>query len=196
MVLSGKYHSRKFELEPFKKLQSVANKLFEEEKTLREDAGQNDPIKYQILKHVEGYVVGPTTVLLGMNGMFHKYFMEASFSPDEFHTMGNAFHHLLEIFVSLGWFTKQGSNFKFTDKGLFFAKRASAYGVTVSYIPMLRQLEDLVFGNPRILWDARSEHESHVDRAMNVWGSGGAHSTYFKKIDYIIIDIFLSLIHI
>ena len=25
---------------------------------------------------------------------------------------------------------------------------------------------------------------------MNVWGSGGAHTTYFKKIDNIIIDIF------
>ena len=25
---------------------------------------------------------------------------------------------------------------------------------------------------------------------MNVWGSGGAHSTYFKKIDEIIIEIF------
>ena len=25
---------------------------------------------------------------------------------------------------------------------------------------------------------------------MNVWGSGGAHSTYFKKVDEIIIDLF------
>ena len=25
---------------------------------------------------------------------------------------------------------------------------------------------------------------------MNVWGSGGAHHTYFKKVDQIIIDLF------
>ena len=34
------------------------------------------------------------------------------------------------------------------------------------------------------------EPEKHVDREMNVWGSGGAHSTYFKVIDEIIINIF------
>jgi SAM-dependent methyltransferase len=30
----------------------------------------------------------------------------------------------------------------------------------------------------------------HVDREMNVWGSGGAHSSYFKVIDEIIIEMF------
>ncbi len=29
-----------------------------------------------------------------------------------------------------------------------------------------------------------------VNRGMNIWGSGGAHSTYFKKVDEIIIEIF------
>merc|ERR1719450_55091 len=28
----------------------------------------------------------------------------------------------------------------------------------------------------------------HVDREMNVWGSGGAHSAYFKKIDEIVLS--------
>jgi hypothetical protein len=32
--------------------------------------------------------------------------------------------------------------------------------------------------------------EIHVDREMNVWGSGGAHSAYFKVVDAIIIDLF------
>ena len=29
-----------------------------------------------------------------------------------------------------------------------------------------------------------------VNRGMNVWGSGGAHKTYFKKVDEIIVEIF------
>ena len=29
-----------------------------------------------------------------------------------------------------------------------------------------------------------------MDRGMNVWGSGGAHKTYFKKVDEIVLDIF------
>ena len=32
--------------------------------------------------------------------------------------------------------------------------------------------------------------KTHVNRKMNVWGSGGAHKLYFKKIDEIILEIF------
>ena len=32
--------------------------------------------------------------------------------------------------------------------------------------------------------------ELHVDREMNVWGSGGAHTNYFKKIDEVIVELF------
>lgn len=34
------------------------------------------------------------------------------------------------------------------------------------------------------------EPERHVDRKMNVWGSGGAHSAYFKQVDEIVIELF------
>jgi len=56
---------------------------------------------------------------------------------------------------------------------------------------MLKNLETLLFGNPNKLRDiALNETEIHVNREMNVWGSGGAHSTYFKVIDEIIIELF------
>ena len=42
-------------------------------------------IQDQILKHIEGFIIGPLVVKLAMNGMFHKYFMETSFKPEEFH---------------------------------------------------------------------------------------------------------------
>jgi len=74
---------------------------------------------------------------------------------------------------------------------MFFAKRASAYGVTVSYIPTLRKLDDLIFGNPLVLKKSVNEkEEKHVDREINVWGSGGAHAAYFRVVDEIIIDLF------
>ena len=52
-------------------------------------------------------------------------------------------------------------------------------------------MPELLFGNPNILWK-RSPNglETHVNRRMNVWGSGGAHSLYFRKIDEIITHIF------
>lgn len=179
---SGRFHKRKFERAPF----SVLEKIF---KKYRDNYGlslSDDPsvrrIQLQVLKHIEGIAIGPTIVSLGMGGMFHKYFMEASFKPEEFHEDAESFDKILDFFAFLGWFEKKGHTYRFTETGLFFARRASAYGVTVSYIPTFRNLDELIFGNPEILWDAPpGTPELHVDREMNVWGSGGAHTTYFKK---------------
>lgn len=189
--LSGQFHRRKFERAPFTVLESIFKKY-------RENFGieiSSDPkikaIQQQILTHIEGIAIGPTIVSLGMGGMFHKYFMEASFKAEEFHEDSESFEKILDFFTFLGWFEKKGQTYRFTEKGLFFARRASAYGVTVSYIPTFRNLDELIFGNPEILTNTKPElPELHVDREMNVWGSGGAHMSYFKKVDEIIIDLF------
>ncbi|WP_412560546.1 class I SAM-dependent methyltransferase [Winogradskyella sp. MIT101101] len=150
-----------------------------------------DSIEYQIYKHIEGVIAGPIIVLLGVNGLFHKYFMEASFTAEEYHKNPESFKKILDFLAHLGWFNKKKNTYQFTDKGLFFAKRASAYGVTVSYIPTFLHLDELIFGNPLVLkTDSPSDTEIHVHREMNVWGSGGAHATYFKVIDEVIIDLF------
>jgi DNA-binding MarR family transcriptional regulator/SAM-dependent methyltransferase len=188
---SGRFHKRKFERAPF----SVLERIFRKYRDRYGLPASGDPvvqaIQEQVLAHIEGIAVGPSIVALGMGGMFHKYFMEASFKPEEFHEDAESFDKILDFFAHLGWFDKKGHTYRFTEKGLFFARRASAYGVTVSYIPTFRNLDELIFGNPEILWDtAPGGPEMHVDREMNVWGSGGAHATYFKKIDEIIIDLF------
>nr|WP_321222572.1 class I SAM-dependent methyltransferase [uncultured Psychroserpens sp.] len=150
-----------------------------------------DSLEHQILKHIEGVIVAPIIVLLGVNGLFHKYFMEASFTAEEYHKDPESFKKILDFFSHLGWFKKKKNTYQFTDEGLFFAKRASAYGVTVSYLPTFVHLDDLIFGNAEILkTDSPEDTEKHVHREMNVWGSGGAHSTYFKVIDQVIIKLF------
>lgn len=148
-------------------------------------------VEKQLLMHIEGVIIAPIIVMLGVNGLFHKYFMEASFRAQEYHKDPESFKKILDFFSYLGWFDKKNETYRFTDKGLFFAKRASAYGVTVSYLPTFIKLEELIFGNPLILkTSSPQETEKHVHREMNVWGSGGAHSTYFKVIDQIIIELF------
>ncbi|MBS1955146.1 MAG: class I SAM-dependent methyltransferase [Cyanobacteria bacterium SZAS-4] len=189
--LSGQFHRRKFERAPFTVLENIFKKY-------RENFGiefSTDPeiksIQQQVLTHIEGIAIGPTIVSLGMGGMFHKYFMEASFKPEEFHEDAESFDKILDFFAYLGWFEKKAQTYRFTEKGLFFARRASAYGVTVSYIPTFRNLDELIFGNAEILVNTKPEMpELHVDREMNVWGSGGAHMSYFKKIDEVIIELF------
>jgi len=153
-------------------------------------------IQRQVLKHIEGVMVGPVIVSMGMNGMFHKYFSIASFRPEEFHKDHVRFKILLDFLADLGWFKVKKETYKFTEVGLFFAKRASAYGVTVSYMPNFRAVEQLIFGDANALRNVKiGETELHVDREMNVWGSGGAHSTYFKKIDEVVLDLFNKPIH-
>ncbi len=151
---------------------------------------KEDSVEYQVLKHVEGIIAAPIIVMLGMNGMFHKYFMEASFRAQEYHQDPESFKKILDFLSHLGWFVKKNDTYRFTNEGLFFAKRASAYGVTVSYLPNFMHLDDLLFGDAQILKTDIGETEKHVHREMNVWGSGGAHSTYFKVIDQIIIELF------
>ncbi|MDH3697982.1 MAG: class I SAM-dependent methyltransferase [Flavobacteriaceae bacterium] len=196
LVLSGKYHKRLFEKEPFDIWLGITKKLrsgygITPSKDLIERGVQE-----QILKHIEGMLLAPSLVALGMNGMFHQYFMEHSFKAEEFHQDAESFTLLLDFFAHLGWFNRKNDTFQFTDKGLFFAKRASAFGVTVSYNPTFRHMETLLFGDPYAMWDVpEGQPEKHVDRAMNVWGSGGAHSAYFKKVDDIIIALFNKPIH-
>ena len=193
MKFSARFHRRKFEKEPFLYLKTIINSY---KNNYDLESVVEGTIEYQILKHIEGILVGPTIVALGMNGMFHKYFLESSFHPSEFHEDVESFSSLLDFFVFLGWFKKHNENYSFTEKGLFFARRASAYGVTVSYIPTLRRLDQLIFGNSNHIRDIdSSKEEQHVDRQMNVWGSGGAHSSYFKKMDEVLIEIFNRPLH-
>ncbi|MEP0985309.1 class I SAM-dependent methyltransferase [Ekhidna sp.] len=189
MKFSADFHPRKFEKEPFEVWNRIAKKFMNDYFQLSENVDER-AIQEQILKHIEGILVGPSTVQLGMGGMFHKYFMEMSFSPSEYHQDPESFESILDFFTHLGWFEKKTKTYKFTEKGLFFAKRSSAYGVTVSYIPTFRNLNELIFGNAEILKVAEGEKEKGVDREMNVWGSGGAHVAYFEKVDDIIIDLF------
>lgn len=191
MKISEAFHPRKFDLEQFQVLDKIYKKYVSKAYAPTSEEKEINTVEAQIEKHIEGVLVGPMTVFLGMDGMFHKYFMEASFSADEFHEDPVSFSKILDFFTFLGWFSKKNDHYRFTNKGLFFARRSSAYGVTVSYIPTFRRVDELVFGNANILRSSLPQAtEIHVDREMNVWGSGGAHAAYFKKIDDIVIALF------
>ena len=191
LQFSIQFHPRIFEDVPFEKLNLIFEKYKLNYGIISSDDLLTKSIQDQILKHIEGYLIGPTIVRLAMNGMFHKYFMETSFRPEEFHKSPENFKKILDFFVFLGWFLEKNGNYQFTETGLFYAKRASAYGVTVSYLPTFAKIEELIFRSPDALRTVpEGENEIHVDREMNVWGSGGAHDTYFKVVDEIIVKLF------
>ena len=188
---SENYHRRRFEKEPFERLLKIMEAFTDKFGIAEAKDEVEREVQIQLHKQIEGMIIGPSVVALGMSGMFHKYFMESYFKAEEFHQDGESFAKLLDFFVFLEWFEKKNETYRFTPKGLFYAKRATAYGVTVSYLPMFRKANDLLFGNPSVLREVPAgSPELHVDREMNVWGSGGAHGSYFKKVDEIIISLF------
>ncbi len=196
LKFSEQFSSRKFEVAPFLKLEALFKNFTQNFGVTLSEEQKTKKTQTQILTHIEGIIVGPTLVLLGMKGMFHKYFMQTKFKAEEFHKDPENFGRLLDILTYLKWFNKSGDSYEFTDIGLFFARRASAYGVTVSYIPTLRKLDKFIFGDPTIFRsEGKGNEEIHVDREMNVWGSGGAHAAYFKVLDEIIINLFNKPIH-
>ena len=141
--------------------------------------------------HMEGVLLGPAMVGLGITNHFKGASVDKNLSAKQWGLTQPVFKWIVAILESLLFVRQKDGAYYFTDKGLFYVQRASAYGVTVSYLPTFAQLDDLLVGNPCVLWDRGDEgHESHVYRYMNVWGSGGAHSTYFKKVDEIIVELF------
>ena len=135
--------------------------------------------------HIEGAMLGPIIVLLSRNRYFDDIKLDKVLLIDIHHLWENAimnlFHHAQIV----------NDQHKLTEYGYFLLKRATSYGVTVSYLPTFRNINNLIYGDHAILTTQSIEDEEiHVDRSMNVWGSGGAHNTYFKKVDQIILDLF------
>ncbi|MFT5906928.1 MAG: hypothetical protein ACI836_000069, partial [Saprospiraceae bacterium] len=97
LKISEEFHPRLLEEGQF----SAINKIFNQYKNGDFDAVSEDKteqaLEAQIKLHIEGALIGPITVFLGMDGMFHKYFMEASFSADEFHEDPINFSKILDF---------------------------------------------------------------------------------------------------
>ena len=147
----------------------------------------SDDQKRQIEAHLEGVLIGPFMTGLGMQGYLTKMIGSGTFDESDFQ---EDFGSIIKaLFVQMSWLSAQTN--QLTSKGVFMLKRAAAYGVTVSYFKTFTWVKDLMYGKANKLWDKElTDPEIHVDRAMNVWGSGGAHGTYFKVIDEIVREIF------
>jgi hypothetical protein len=143
----------------------------------------------QISRHREGPIAGAILVQLGMSGFIDG--LESNALPKLESLSGDHWPLIYRAIRKLGWSAEENGVEVLTDEGQFMFKRASAYGVTVSYLQTFCWLDELLFGKGNALWDKPLDTpEIHVDRTMNVWGSGGAHSTYFRKIDEIVTRIF------
>ncbi len=167
--------------------ENIFSSLIIKLKTLSNKHRDSQTPAWEITKHIEGLLAGPILVALGMSEFFTEIMEKGDAIDDKIMDDFPFIKSIIYFFTMLKWV----ENKRFTSKGQFFLKRAAAYGVTISYLPTFMQSSELLFGNPNKLWERTSEGlETHVNRRMNVWGCGGAHALYFRKIDEIIIDLF------
>src|SRR5437667_4464594 len=143
----------------------------------------------RIRGHLDGMLAAPAMVALARGGIFARL-AEGPFDLRSMSASAASVGCLFDLLSTTGWVERAGPIVQLTGCGRYAAQIASAYGVTVSYLPMFVVLPTLLFGNARIPRVDPSGFETMVNRAMNVWGGGGAHTTYFKKLDEIIVDIF------
>ncbi len=144
--------------------------------------------------HLDGMLIGPAMVALARRDVLGR--LEGG--PVRVEALpGNAasLTCLFELLSIPGWIERTEQGVQLTGRGRYAAQIAASYGVTVSYLPMFAVLPTLLFGNPRIPRVDPGGIETTVNRAMNVWGSGGAHRTYFKKLDEVVVEIFNRPIH-
>ncbi|MBI45294.1 MAG: polyketide synthase [Candidatus Marinimicrobia bacterium] len=146
----------------------------EKKQTLKNSKNSTEFFLYYF---IEGIIVGPILSYLG----YHKK------SINDIKNQKFRFY-IEKIFQIANILDNNKNN---TEKGKFLNDRLAAYGVTSSYLPLLSNLKSIISKNTNLVWKRdKTGNEIHVNRGMNVWGSGGAHKYYFKQIDKIIIDIF------
>ena len=143
----------------------------------------------QICRHLDGVLIGPAMVALARGGVL----AQLAQTPTDPHAIAanyDSLSCLLDLLATQGWIAWERGLAGLTSCGRYAAQIATSYGVTVSYLPTFNIVSTLLFGNPRLPRQDESGVELLVNRGMNVWGSGGAHQTYFKKVDEIVVEIF------
>ena len=148
-------------------IESLDELLNDLEKNLRSLFDSNDDIKQRIAYHIEGAILAPLFIYNSHNSNNKKV------------------ENIIKKILSYD------SSINLEDAYQYFYLRSKSYGVTASYQPIFSNLDKIIFKG-KIPTDFRDDNnnELHVNRRLNVWGSGGAHKTYFNKIDKIIEDIF------
>ena len=143
----------------------------------------------EIRVELNGMLIGPAIVALARHGILERL-QEGALDIRSIEGNQSCLQWLFEPLISEGWLAREQNRIRLTASGEYAAEIAAAYGVTVSYLPMFSVIGTMLFGNARLPRVDDNGNELLVNRAMNVWGSGGAHKTYFRKVDEIIIELF------
>ncbi len=95
------------------------------------------------------------------------------------------------LFVARGWAETDGGELRLHLAGKFIVDRIFITATAASYRPMFARAQELLFGDPAQVFAHDLEgHETHLDRTLNVVGSGFQHEKYFEALSEIVVASF------
>ena len=102
----------------------------------------------QIHHHLTGAIIGPVLVAIGMSPYHSNIVTDNKLNNLESLLNDNTYKNIVDLFSYLEWMDGD----VLTEKGMFYIKRASAYGVTTSYLPIYSFMETILFDNVNGIW--------------------------------------------
>ncbi len=95
------------------------------------------------------------------------------------------------LFEQQGLGSSEDGAFRLTAAGRYLVGSGAILGTVVSYGPMLRRMDEILFGDPGMVF-VRDDagHERHVERSLNVAASGAQHQTYFAEMECLLSEVF------
>jgi polyketide synthase PksN len=101
---------------------------------------------------------------------------------------------LMRLFLRRGWATQDGPTARLDPEGRYLVDSGAKLSTVLSYWPMLRQMETLLFGAAASVFGVDANgHERHLDRRLNVIGSAAQHGTFFREMSDAVVAYFDSL---
>jgi hypothetical protein len=150
---------------------------------LQGDAGTDR----QIRRYLDGVVVAPVMVTLAQSGILDVL----AAGPMRLLQVDDLLHCLFDVLKTQEWLAATGAEVRLTPEGASAAAMARAYGTTVSYLPMLSELSELLSDTPISRRSRERSLKTSVDRSTNLWGRGAIDPpTYLDTVDELVVDVF------
>ncbi|WP_313462886.1 GNAT family N-acetyltransferase, partial [Achromobacter sp.] len=141
----------------------------------------------QLAGMLDGALLSP--LLVEIHRLGGAPVLEEAFQPDAVSAASLAALH--RYFEQRRWGSTQGARFALNGAGRYLVESGGALGTVVSYRPMMCGLAAVLFGRVGDVFRRDGQgHERHVERELNVTGSGSQHKIYFEALGQLITQVF------